>query len=201
MKIRVPSRLRSVYWKLRARQLDFRPWKALVAEIPPHARLAVVGNAGYLHKVGWGTWIDGHDVVIRMNNFQLRGHERAVGRRVDILLTNFSRYTIRFDNPEFSRARWLVSSRPVNFCRRQRQGIHDRLGEHVTAGLITMRRQRVFVPDMACFAAQTASLGAYPTTGLMGLRLVLDVLADQCLEVNFIGFSFFQGRFSIAPNW
>ena len=194
MKIHLASPLRTAYWKARSWGLDLQPWHALATEIPTDVRLVIVGNAGYLRDVDWGEWIDGHDLVMRMNNFELEGHARAVGRRVDLLLTNFSRYTISFANPEFRRPRWVISSRPVNFLKYPQWGIHDRLGEHITAGMMALNRRRVFVPNLACFVEQTASLGAYPTTGLMALRFVLDVLAHHRCHVLFVGFSFFQGR-------
>lgn len=194
MKVRWPTIARWAYWKARAAALQIEPWEALTHEIPVGARIAIVGNAGYLLESGYGRQIDACDVVIRMNNFRLSGYDHAIGTHVDIVLTNFSRYTMAFDNPDLQRARLFVSSRPMNFVRHPRVGVHDRLGQHVTAGMCALGAKRVFVPDFSYFVAQSNRLGMYPTTGMMALQLVVDVLAGRCGELFLTGFSFFQGR-------
>lgn len=53
-----------------------------------HRSLVLVGNAPSLAGERLGTWIDGHDVVVRFNEAALAGHETDVGCRTDILVTN-----------------------------------------------------------------------------------------------------------------
>ncbi|MFO0906598.1 MAG: glycosyltransferase family 29 protein [Pirellulales bacterium] len=194
MKLRWPGLVRRVCWRLHASTLDVRPWCALADELPNRCRIAIVGNAGYLADADLGEQIDSCDLVVRMNNFQLRGFERSIGRRTDVFITNFSRSTMSFDNPHARAARWIVSSRPMNFRRRRDLGVPDRLGEHVSAGMSALGASQVFVPSLEYFAAQVGRFGTYPTTGMMALQLAIDVLAPRVSQLFLAGFSFFQGR-------
>jgi len=194
MRIRWPTIARCAYWRIQAGLLQVESWEALVREIPDGATIAIVGNAGYLLDAAYGRQIDDHDIVIRMNNFRLDGYQRSIGSRVDMVLTNFSPYSIVFDNPDLKRARLFVSSRPMNFLRHPQLGLCDRLGLHVTAGMRALGATRVFVPNLPYFVDHTRRLGVYPTTGLMALYLVVDILADRCARLFLTGFSFFQGR-------
>lgn len=181
-------------WRGRFRQRSFdpRPWSELAAWPGLRgASLALVGNAGYLAKLEQGEAIDGHDVVIRMNNFRVGGFERAVGRRTDVLLTNFFK-DIDFANPEFQHARMLVSSSPNNFRKLRRLGIHHRHADYITRGMNQLGRRRVYVPPVEWFGQQIAAIGQYPSTGAMGILLILEQLLGVCGPVHVTGFSFFQ---------
>ncbi len=194
MKFRCPSLLRSLYWNIESKRLVIEPWEALPKALDQNLRIAIVGNAGYLLDCDVGERIDDFDLVIRMNNFRLSGYERHIGSRNDVVITNFSRYSIDFSNPGLRNCRMLVSSRPMNFLRHRKLGIEDRLGEHVTAGMKALRARHVFVPDLHYFTELTARLERYPTTGLMALHLVVDILSSHCRELFLTGFSFFDGR-------
>lgn len=58
-----------------------------VADLLRGKRIAVVGNGPSLLGKGMGGWIDGADVVVRMNCYQTRGYEQDVGRRCDLWAT------------------------------------------------------------------------------------------------------------------
>ncbi|KAK8921511.1 hypothetical protein KSP39_PZI020866 [Platanthera zijinensis] len=49
---------------------------------------AVVGNSGILLKNDHGELIDGHDLVIRLNNARIHGYQRNVGSKTDLSFVN-----------------------------------------------------------------------------------------------------------------
>ncbi len=52
--------------------------------------IALVGNGPAEKGRRKGREIDGHDLVIRFNDFKLRGHEEDYGRRADVWATNYN---------------------------------------------------------------------------------------------------------------
>uniref|UniRef100_UPI00358E51E2 lactosylceramide alpha-2,3-sialyltransferase n=1 Tax=Myxine glutinosa TaxID=7769 RepID=UPI00358E51E2 len=56
--------------------------------IPVHSkscqRCIVIGNGGILRGLGFGTFIDGHDVIIRLNDAPVKGFEFDVGKKTSI---------------------------------------------------------------------------------------------------------------------
>lgn len=189
----VPRVVRSAYYRLRSRRLDFRPWAELAESAETRAAsLAIVGNAGYLAGLDQGPRIDGHDLVLRMNNFRTHGFERQVGRRCDIFLTGFCQ-DVEFSRPELRSTQFILSSIPANFRKLPVMKIHTRGGEWVTAGLIAMGRRVAYVPDVDDFAGRIRQIGRYPTTGAMAILLALEQLAGVCSNVYITGFSFFDG--------
>ncbi|MBN1589850.1 MAG: glycosyltransferase family 29 protein [Pirellulales bacterium] len=179
-------------WKQRAMRVC--PWDDFVLDWPMRGRsIAIVGNAGYLRDLSAGSYIDQHDLVVRMNNFQLAGFEHAVGRRLDIWMTNFSPKTICFDNPEIALADHIVSSRPNVFRKSRRRRIVNRMGQHITLGMGKLGRRVVYVPSIATFSEWTSRIGKYPTTGMMAILWALEVLAPLSGPIFITGFSFFEG--------
>lgn len=191
----VPHPLPALYWMWRQRSLDIRDWSRLREDLPlDGARVAVVGNAGYLASEDQGALIDGHDLVIRMNNFRVRGFERAVGARTDVFLSNFYVPDIDFSNPAFAGVQWIVSSRPNVFRKPNVNNLDLRYGEHLTEGLCLLGRRTAYVPSLSYITAIAGELMEPPTTGLMGLALAMDVLLPRCDSVYVTGFSFFDGK-------
>ncbi|CAL9179245.1 unnamed protein product [Musa hybrid cultivar] len=56
----------------------------------PYATCAVVGNSGVLLKSAHGRLIDGHDLVIRLNNARTAGYQQHVGSKTTISFINSS---------------------------------------------------------------------------------------------------------------
>lgn len=186
----LPECVKAAWIRHRQRDLTIRTWNEFATEAAAAGSVAVVGNAGYLAELAQGDEIDRHAVVIRLNNFQTIGHERQVGSRCDIFLTNF--FTdIRFDRPELRRAKHIVASVPNAFTKRRRHHLHHRHAEHIATGLGQLSRREVCVPSTADFTAACAACRAVPSTGLMALWFVLHHLRFERLFVT--GFSFFRG--------
>ncbi len=194
MKLRIPSVIRTLYWMGRQRTLDVRDWRELTDELAFNgASVAIVGNAGYLRDAAFGSIIDGHDLVLRMNNFRIDGFETSIGSRTDIFITNFSAHTVDLDRPELRSARYILSSRPNIFRKYREQGIEEVFGRNITAGMQKIGRRDVFAPPLDLFVEWTHRLGAYPTTGAMAILLISEVLANRCGRMYISGFSFFEG--------
>ena len=185
------SLLASASCWLQQRRLQVRPWNELAEETPVKgASLAIVGNAGYLADHRQGEHIDGHDLVLRMNNFRTAGLEQQVGRRLDVYLSTFY-HDVRLDKALLAPARYLVASVPNNLRKR---GLNWRHGQAITAGLRGLGRREVFVPSLESFQSYRQQIGEYPTTGAMALFLAIEHLLPVCGTIYVTGFSFFTGR-------
>jgi hypothetical protein len=169
------------------------PWRDL-ARIPEfkNARVAIVGNAGYLSEMQQGTSIDDYDIVLRMNNCRTATFERQVGTKTDIFLTTFHR-DVDLQNPAISQARWIVTSVPFNHFKSNRHSVHFRHADFIARGLAKVNRNQAYVPDWQYFLEQKKRIGRYPTSGAMAILMATDMLAAQCKEIYLTGFSFFQG--------
>lgn len=191
----IPHPLPALYWMWRQRSLDIRPWEAAADDLPlDGARIAIVGNAGYLSELSQGELIDRHDLVIRMNNFRTSGFESAVGSRIDIYMSNFYVPDIDFTNPDIGRARFVVSSRPNTFKKPRTYSLDLRYGEHLTEGLHRIGAERAYVPSLSYIRGLTEQLHNTPTTGTMAILLATDVLLARAASVYVTGFSFFEGN-------
>lgn len=193
MAIRIlPSFLRTAYYAARQRGMHLQSWQEL-ARLPQWrgASLAIVGNAGYLADLRQGSMIDGHDLVLRMNNFQTAGLEAQVGSRVDIFLSSFFD-DIDFSHPALPKVPLVIASIPNNF--HKGNGLKSRHGENITAGLMKLGRRDAYAPDGEFFQSKLAQIGQYPTTGAMALFLACEYLLGICGQVFVTGFSFFEGR-------
>ena len=202
----VLSWARACYFRSRQRAYDVLPWETLAARhLWAEASVALVGNAGYLAELRQGRFVDSHDVIIRMNNFRLAGFEEAVGHRTDVLLTNFHK-DIDFSNPALHQASVIVSSSPNNFQRTPERGLFIRHGERITTGMLKLGASVVFAPDTERFLGWIEQIGRYPTTGAVGVFLLLDYLLPVIKTAYVTGFSFFAGRShyfndaTIVPN-
>jgi hypothetical protein len=134
--------------------------------------------------------IDGHSLVIRLNNFQTRGFERQVGGRCDVFLTNF--FTdIDHERPELAAVDRIVASVPNNFRKAKRSYLFHRHAEHIADGMLRLGRQDLYVPSLQDFLDACAICRAAPSTGFMAILFALRHLRWSRLFVT--GFSFFRG--------
>eukprot|EP00873_Tetraselmis_striata_P008518 jgi/Tetstr1/428782/TSEL_018769.t1 len=67
-------------------------WRKLPRSDPSHSQMwdscAIVGNSGAMLGQGRGAEIDGHTMVMRLNNSPTRGHEDDVGAKTTVSLIN-----------------------------------------------------------------------------------------------------------------
>ena len=190
----LPSVLSAAFAAVAPLRPAIRSWKELAERSELQgASLAIVGNAGYLAERAQGRHIDGHDLVLRMNNFQIAGFEHCVGRKLDIFFTTFHD-DVDVSNPALAQARFIVTSVPFNVTKRRGAGLQHRHAKFIAAGLRKMQRQEAFVPDEHYFLAAREEIGRYPSTGAMAILLAIDYLLPRCGPVSITGFSFFQGR-------
>jgi hypothetical protein len=193
-----PTFVKAFITRWHQRSLAVRSWSSFPAVAAcGTGSVAVVGNAGYLRNLAQGHLIDGCDLVIRMNNFEIAGFEPWVGSRVDVFFTNF--FTdIRYERSELGGVKHIVASVPNNFRKARRQQIHHRHSEHLVAGLRAMQRTEVFVPGWEEFRELVRQWGSFPSTGMMAVLFALDFL--PCARLYITGFSFFQGTAHYFPD-
>jgi hypothetical protein len=83
---------------------------------------------------------------------------------------------------------------PCNFLKDRQRGLRFRHGSHIARGLDLMRRDEVFVPPTDYVCAWYDKLGSVPTSGVMTILLMTDLLRDRVGDILLAGFSFYQGR-------
>jgi hypothetical protein len=194
-----PSFARTLYWRYRQRSESVIGWSELAERIYRDAEhrgplsLAIVGNAGYLADLHQGAKIDECDLVLRMNNCQVKGYERNVGYSTDIYMSNFY-YDIDFSNPSIEDARYHISSRPNVFRKSRKTNILQRFGEHITEGMLEGKIDLVYAPESELFSQWCQTLEREPTTGFMAIMLALETLSRVIDHVYVTGFSFFEGK-------
>ncbi|KAL6967030.1 glycosyltransferase 29 [Sarracenia purpurea var. burkii] len=88
------------WWRKRRYQPDIMPELVSLVRVPidrhnglvlserKYSSCAVVGNSGILLKSEYGDLIDGHEVVIRLNNARTGGFERNVGSKTSFSFVN-----------------------------------------------------------------------------------------------------------------
>jgi len=133
---------------------------------------AVVGNSGNLKDAGYGREIDGHDVVIRMNDAPVKGYEKDVGTKTTIVIG--------------APAKTPVVQGPtihyITYCDRipeTLKTINNVLTDHF------LDHYRSFhVLDHRFFASLTRYTDGRPSTGLLSVFLAL----NACDKVDVYGF-------------
>ena len=144
--------------------------------------VAVVGNGP--HEIGkrLGVEIDSHDVVVRINNYVLSGHEEDYGRRTDIWVKNVT--------PEMRHVKPSPEIRLIvyngNWDRDQLEcGYRDRIEDDLNDSTVS-----VDYIDMEHRKELTEELASVPTTG----ALILWALARcGCKSIDAYGCSYVEG--------
>ncbi|XP_020679167.1 sialyltransferase-like protein 1 isoform X2 [Dendrobium catenatum] len=83
---RFQPEIMSELYKLVKRPLDRH--NGLTDSSPRYASCAVVGNSGILLNSDRGELIDGHELVIRLNNARTHGYQRKVGSKTGLSFVN-----------------------------------------------------------------------------------------------------------------
>jgi hypothetical protein len=195
MGLRFDTSLFRAAWALtRQWSLQIEAWETLAARDEfRNASLAIVGNAGYLAELRQGPKIETHDLILRMNNFQVAGFESRVGARTDIFLTTFHT-DVKLQNPAMRQAKFIVTSVPNNLRRQRSCGVLSAHAVQIATGMQQLKRRQAFVPDWNYFLAKKELTGKYPTSGAMAIFLATEFLAQRCRSIYLTGFSFFRGQ-------
>lgn len=166
-------------------------------------RVAIVGSGpGVLdNKPGF---IDGHEVVVRVNNYQIRAP--ATGRRTDIFYSFFGN-SIRKTVAELKRDGVFLCMSKCPDAKVMESQWHARNGRDHGVDFRTIYEQRrawwfcpTYVPAVQGFMHHFDMLGGHvPTTGFAA---ILDVLSFKPESVYLTGFDFFSsGIHNVDEKW
>lgn len=140
-------------------------------------------------------FVDGHDVVVRVNNWKLGP---APGRRTDVWYSFFGR-SIRRSSAEAVAAGVRLCMCKCPNAQFMESAWHERNGKQRGVDFRPIYQERAgwwfcntWVPPLEQFMQQFQMLGGHvPTTGFSAL---LDVLAFEPASVYMTGFDFFTSR-------
>lgn len=144
--------------------------------------VAVVGNGPQEVGKGLGHEIDGHDVVIRINNYVLQGYEADYGTRTDVWVKNVTP-EMRHTKPS-PEIRLVVYN--ANWDRDQLElGYRDRIADDLNDKSVAVD----FI-DIASRKELTEALGSIPTTGAL---IIAALRTYDCRSVDVYGCSYVEG--------
>lgn len=130
--------------------------------------VALVGNAKSLSNSEFGTEIDSHDVVIRLNRGPII-FARSHGTRTDIVATSMPVSSGLLDNRNVKRVLWMTPKRGY-------------------APLWAFKRQNTFFYPKSAFATLCSKLGSRPSTGIMTIDFLLSTDISKLKLFGFDGF-------------
>lgn len=158
--------------------------------------VVLVGPASTLLGQGMGPWIDGHDVVVRINHaWPLPKHlARDVGTRTDILYHNLNPKKQRLRKKDIiamhqSGVQWVVSTHPAVRARyRRRQQLLRRLsGRYVRFRAVPLSVKKRLRPHVGSANG--------------GLIAIVDLLRYPIARLYVTGFSFYTTPYLDYPNY
>ena len=153
----------------------------LVSRFPEKGSLVIVGSAPSLRASNQGEWIDSFDVVVRFNGCAIRGFEKDVGSRTDILVTN--PYSETFHRPP---ADGLECGMILVIARQTRRGDKEAFTEWAGNSDVLF----TYSPDI--YGKDIAPRSGGVTTGVYALSLLKRILLPSTLGVT--GFTLFQDQ-------
>ena len=165
-------------------------------------RVCIVGSGPGVLDNAPG-FIDGHDVVVRVNNYKLSA---ATGRRTDVHYSFYGN-SIRTTAAELKRDGVTLCMCKCPNAQAIQSEWHRRHGKMpgVDVRWIYLKRALfwfcdTYVPDVAAFLSHFALLGNHvPTTGFAA---ILDVLSCEPAELYLTGFDFFRsGVHNVDERW
>jgi hypothetical protein len=146
---------------------------------PQNQRVIIVANGPSANEHQLGAKIDGYDIVVRINNYLVRGHEKEVGQRTDVWVNGANKgLKIRRQIPK----KIVVMIPPVVLA-----GKADWIHNRVKRRLGTEHYYLVPLNEMEVLEA-TAGISR-PTTGLFSILYFTSLGYDVTIH----GFNFFQG--------
>lgn len=167
--------------------------------------VALIGSApSCLENIG--TKIDGHDIVVRVNNYKVRGIAARVGQRCDVFYSFFGS-SIRKTRQELKAdgVRLLMCKCPDAECHITEW--HRAKGKENGGDFRWIYRMRsgfwfceTYVPTRERYMTFFERLGKHvPTTGFAAF---LEIAETECRSLYVTGFDFFSsGRHNVNEPW
>ncbi len=137
-------------------------------------RCAIVGNSANLVKSGYGSEIDSHDVVLRMNDAVVSGYESDVGGKTTVLLLN--------GGPAMP----VISGEKIHlltYCIDTTAILHT-INKVLSHPEIMFRFTSLHLLDNRFFLALSKHMKKRPSTGMVAVFLGM----HYCEEVDVYGF-------------
>ncbi|MFV0322250.1 MAG: glycosyltransferase family 29 protein [Alphaproteobacteria bacterium] len=161
-------------------------YREFITKISPNTKIAVVGNAPSLKEKKLGKFIDSFDIVIRVNNYLVKGFEEFTGKKTSIWMSgNTRRYEDENNLPKMD---MQVIITPSSWYFRR----HDHHGHisHLFEGNVKKNVPNALIlPYAVMMKNECMALMMNPTTGM---RAILWALSMTDEPVNIFGFNFFQ---------
>lgn len=158
--------------------------------------MVLVGPANTLMGQGMGPWIDGHDVVVRINHaWPLPKHMSGdIGTRTDILYHNLNPKKQRLRKKEIAKMhqsgiQWIVSTHPAVRARYRRR---QRLLRRLSGRLVRFRAVPLSVKKR---------LRPHVGSANGGLIAIVDLLRYPIARLYVTGFSFYTTPYLDYPNY
>ena len=149
--------------------------------------VAIVGNGPSELNTGNGERIDGHDIVVRFNNFNVREYRNDYGSRTDIWVTAFSEQSADVD---FTRLDLsddiIIMLRPDIWHTR----IDDSL-RYLLSNLLA-KTKNISYFNANAYQSLLAAAPLWPSSGLICLWTILHEKLAEISAQNLFGFSFQQ---------
>lgn len=159
-------------------------------------RIALVGPAATLEGSGMGRFIDGHDIVVRLNHsWPLpKEHKEDIGSRIDIIYHNMNFTHQRMTRDEVVQmhrdgVRWMVSTHPAS---EERFRGRLRKFRKINNGLLEFRA----LPGSLKTRMQRRV--KHPNAGIMAIE---DLLRFPIERLYVTGFSFYTTGYLTYPNY
>lgn len=176
------------FMETKQRLFTLFPSKPVVTEpSPDHCRTcAVVGNSGNLRGSKYGSQIDNHEIIIRMNGGVTRGFETDVGAKTTHRVM-YPESAINLDNSthlvlfpfKIMDFQWAIEAFTTGFHRRSYAPVIPKIKANKNLVLVVSPAFMKYVHTSWLFKK-----GRYPSTGFMTLVLALHI----CDEVHIFGF-------------
>ncbi|XP_029976973.1 CMP-N-acetylneuraminate-beta-galactosamide-alpha-2,3-sialyltransferase 1-like [Salarias fasciatus] len=158
----------------------------VVGSSPDRCRTcAVVGNSGNLNGSSYGSLIDGHDIVIRMNRGLTKGYEEDVGKKTTHHVM-YPQSAMRLDNSSrlvfvpfnIYDLQWIINLFSSLFHLENRAKSSNRIANKDLVMILNPAFMR-YVHE-----AWLDKKGRYPSTGFIAVALSM----QMCDEINVFGF-------------
>lgn len=156
-----------------------RGFWSLIARIQGGESVVIVGNAPSLRDSGLGKKIDSFDIVIRLNDYELEGHEDDAGRKVSVWFSSANRHA-RKRGRKLRDSQILLRQVARSHLPDLEEFVHARLGLDDSAG--------AFYLPPAIFELMESLTYPSPSTGF---AMILILMSITTAPIHLAGFDFF----------